>query len=180
MSNPLNRNLGTVAAFWGMFGVCGVLLYAVWRMLGHVQEGFLHSFEVSHYALMIPWLFFMAYSEGYKGFQKSFSPRVAARACFLKDNSTWLRALLAPIFCMGFFDSTRKRKIVIWVLLVMVTAFVILFQYISQPWRGILDLGVVVGLSWGVAATLIYFFRYWFGTESGDPEIPEASANAKI
>lgn len=73
---------------------------------------------------------------------------------------------------MGFFDSTKKRKIVLYVLLTMVTAFVILFQFIPQPWRGILDLGVVLGLSWGVAATLVYFFKYWFGATNGDPEVP--------
>lgn len=172
MPNYLNSQIGTVAAIWGITGVCAVLLYAVWRMLGHVQEGFQHSLGIAHYALLFPWLFFMVYSEGYKGFQKSFSPRVAARACYLKTNSTWVRTIFAPMFCMGFFDSTRKRKIVLWVLLTMVTAFVVLFQFISQPWRGILDLGVVLGLSWGVIATLAFFFHYWFGKANGDPEVP--------
>lgn len=115
----------------------------------------------------------MGYSEGYKGFQKSFSPRVAARANYLRDHATWIRAIFAPAFCMGFFDSTRKRKIVLWVLLIAVTSFVILFQFIPQPWRGVLDLGVVFGLSWGLIATLVFFFKYWLGDDSNaDPEIP--------
>jgi len=127
-----------------------------------------------HYAVLVPWLFFMVYSEGYKGFQKGFSPRVAARANYLRDHATWIRAIFAPVFCMGFFDSTKKRKIVLWALLIMVTSFVILFQYIPQPWRGILDLGVVVGLSWGLMATLIYFAKFWFVKGSStDPEIPD-------
>lgn len=129
---------------------------------------------VQHYAVLVPWLFFMVYSEGYKGFQKGFSPRVAARANYLRDHATWIRAIFAPVFCMGFFDSTKKRKIVLWALLIMVTSFVILFQYIPQPWRGILDLGVVVGLSWGLMATLIYFAKFWFVKGSStDPEIPD-------
>lgn len=143
------------------------------RMFRQVSEGFEHPLGVAHYAVMIPWLFFMLYSEGYKGFQKGYSPRVAARANYLRDHSTLLRAILAPLFCMGFFHSTKKRKIVICCLLVGVTSLVVLFQYIPQPWRGVLDLGVVLGLSWGILATVFFFFKYWFGDSStADPEVP--------
>ena len=173
MTKHLNPLIGSIAALWGILGVSTLLFFAVMRMIGHVREGFEHTFDWRHYALLVPWLFFMVYSEGYKGFQKGFSPRVAARACYLKQNATWLRAILAPVFCMGFFDSTRKRKIVVCVLLIAVTCLVILFQQIPQPWRGVLDLGVVAGLSWGLIATWVFFFRYWFGDgTTADPEIP--------
>lgn len=174
MTKHLSPSIGSIAAFWGIIGVSAILLMAVSRMLGHVLEGFLeYEMGLPHYALLIPWLFFMVYSEGYKGFQKGFSPRVAARAYYLKSNATWLRALLAPLFCMAFFDSTRKRKIVVGCLLVGVTLLVVLFRQIPQPWRGVLDVGVVAGLSWGVVATWVFFFRYWFGDgETADPEIP--------
>ena len=167
------NSIGNIAAVWGVSGACLFLAIAVWRMFGRVIEGFEEPLGPVHYAVLVPWVLFMAYSEGYKGFQKSFSPRVASRAVYLRKHSTPLRAILAPVFCMGFFDSTRKRKIVIWVLLIGVTLLVILFNFIPQPWRGVLDFGVVVGLSWGVMATLICFFKYWFNEESKvDPEIP--------
>ena len=173
MPKHLSPWIGIVASLWGIAGACAILGFAILRMTGHVREGFEHSWGLAHYVLLVPWLFFMLYSEGYKGFQKGYSPRVAARANFLRKNATWIRTVLAPIFCMGFFDSTRKRKIVIWILLTMITAFVILFQYIPQPWRGILDLGVVLGLSWGLIATLVFFFKYWLVDDStADPEIP--------
>ncbi len=171
----LNGQIGNLAAIWGVAGACAILGFAIFRMLGHVIEGFQQPLNVTHYAVMIPWLFFMLYSEGYKGFQKGYSPRVAARANYLREHSTFVRAIFAPLFCMGFFHSTKKRKIVIWILLTGITLLVVLFQYISQPWRGVLDLGVVLGLTWGVVATLIFFFKYWFGDASAaDPEIPEA------
>lgn len=175
MQKLLGTKIGNVAALWGVIGACLVLAVAVWRMLGRVIEGFSEPLSAVHYAVLVPWILFMAYSEGYKGFQKSFSPRVASRAIYLRKHSTLLRAILAPVFCMGFFDSTKKRKIVIWVLLIGVTLLVILFNFIPQPWRGVLDFGVVVGLSWGITATLVYFVRYWFGDENMvDPEIPDS------
>jgi hypothetical protein len=173
VKNYLDRRIGNVAAIWGVAGACLILGFAVMRMFRQVSEGFAHPLNVSHYAVMVPWLFFMLYSEGYKGFQKGYSPRVAARAYYLRDHATLVRAILAPIFCMGFFDSTKKRKIVICCLLLGVTALVILFQFIPQPWRGVLDLGVVLGLSWGIVATLYFFLKYWFVDASvADPEIP--------
>lgn len=173
MPKYLNGIIGNVAAIWGIAGACTILAYAVLRMYGHVVEGFQQPLYAMHYIVLVPWLIFMLYSEGYKGFQKGYSPRVAARANYLREHSTWVRAIFAPIFCMGFFDSTKKRKIVIWCLLIGVTLLVILFQFIPQPWRGVLDLGVVVGLSWGILSTLYFFFKYWFrGLAGADPEVP--------
>ena len=155
-----------------------MLGFAIRRMAVQVTEGFSQPLHAAHYLVMVPWVAFMMYSEGYKGFQKGYSPRVASRAHFLRDHSTLMRALLAPIFCMGFFHSTRKRKIVISCLLVGVTILVLIFQNIPQPWRGVLDLGVVLGLSWGVLTTLYFFAVYWFTSEENsdsviaDPEIP--------
>jgi len=179
VSKYLNSQIGNVAAIWGVAGTCSILGVAIFRMLGHVREGFEHTFGWQHYALLIPWLFFMLYSEGYKGFQKGFSPRVAARAHYLKQHSTTVRAIFAPVFCMGFFHSTKKRKIVVWILLLAITCFVVMFQFVPQPWRGILDVGVVLGLSWGVIATLCFAFKYWFVDASeADPEMPIQARSA--
>ena len=173
----LGSTIGNLAAIWGVAGACTVLGFAIFRMAGHVVEGFGQLLHAIHYVVMVPWLFFMLYREGYKGFQKGYSPRVAARANYLRTHATPLRTIFAPLFCMGFFDSTKKRKIVIWILLLGIATLVILFQFIPQPWRGVLDLGVVLGLSWGVAATLFFFFKYWFGDASeADPEMPTRSA----
>lgn len=95
----------------------------------------------------------MAYSEGYRGFQCSFSPRVAERAVLLRAEPTPVRVLLAPLYCAGFFASTRRVQITAFAVTVGVIALVQLVHYLNQPWRGILDAGVVVGLGWGTIAT---------------------------
>ena len=107
----------------------------------------------------------MAYSEGYKGFQKSFSPRVVARARYLQNNPRPVHVLIAPLFCMGFFHATRRRMITAYVMTFAIVMAVILFNQISQPWRGILDAGVVVGLCWGIVSIMVYFFQSMTGDE---------------
>ena len=52
--------------------------------------------------------------------------------------------------------------------------FIIIAHQLPQPWRGILDLGVVVGLSWGLISILVYS---WIALTQEDfphsPELPE-------
>ena len=114
-----------------------------------------------HYLVLVSWAVFMAYSEGYRGFQRGYSPRVAARAVYLRRRSTLSRLLLAPLFCMGFFHAPRKRRITVIVLLILIASIVVFFQFIPQPWRGILDFGVIIGLSWGIIATLLFLAKFW-------------------
>ena len=101
----------------------------------------------------------MAYFEGYKGFQKGFSPRVAARLYFLLGNVTYKRFLLAPLFCLGFFDAERKRIIFIYCLTSVIFLMVKFVEQVPMPWRGILDVGVVVGLSWGLLSVTFYSIK---------------------
>lgn len=164
---------------WGLLGAIGILVYAITRMTGHVMEAFSMELGTWHYVTLVAWTLFMAYSEGYKGFQKSFSPRVAARAVYLRDKATWLRFFLAPFFSIGFFHTTRRKQITVIVLVIVISLIVIGFRQIPQPWRGVLDFGVVVGLSWGVLATLIYFFKFVFAEKVPyDPQVIEPSTGA--
>jgi hypothetical protein len=57
---------------------------------------------------------------------------------------------------MGLFQATRKRMIVSWGLLVAILIVVVLIRVLPQPWRGIIDGGVVAGLAVGILS-LIYF-----------------------
>ena len=172
----LNRTLGTVGTLWGVAGAITLLSFALTRMTKPMLEAFSGDYKLGiwHYVVGGLWVVFMGYSEGYKGFQKGYSPRVASRALYLRDKCTWVRLLLAPLFCLGFINSTRRRRIVVFVLLTVITLIVILFKYIPQPWRGVLDLGVVVGLSWGIIATLVFLVKFWMADEvTYDPEVVE-------
>lgn len=172
----LNRTLGTIGTIWGVAGAITLLSFALTRMTRPMMEAFSGKFELGiwHYAVAVLWAIFMGYSEGYKGFQKGYSPRVASRALYLRDKCTWLRLLLAPLFCLGFINSTKRRRITVFAILGVITLIVVLFKYIDQPWRGVLDLGVVIGLSWGIIATLVYLIKFWTAKEvTFDPEVVE-------
>ena len=114
------------------------------------------SMSKLHWLALAFSVIYMAYAEGYKGFHLGFAPRVVVRARYLADNPRALHVLLAPLFCMGYIYATRKRQIVSFALTVMIICFVLIARSMPQPWRGILDAGVVVGLSLGVLS-IAYF-----------------------
>lgn len=151
--------LGNVAFLWGLGGFFLLLFFAIYRLAPIAWSAIQQPLSVVQYALLIGNSLFMAHSEGYKGFQKAYSPRVVARAFYLREHATLPLALLAPFFCMTYFGAPRKRVIVSWCLTVAIVVLILIFQRLPSPWRGILDAGVVVGLTWGITATLIILFR---------------------
>lgn len=155
--------IGSLGSFWGVAGVSLLLSFAVYRLTVVAIDAFAFPFQWYHWLVLFGNIAFMAHSEGYKGFQKGFSPRVAARARYLKYNPRLSHVLVAPLFCMSYFFATRKRLVITYTLTLGIVLLVIIFHQISQPWRGILDAGVVVGLSWGIAS-LIWFAFAALGT----------------
>lgn len=158
--------LGIVALAWGTAGFALLLITALARLAGVAIESLEYDWAWFHYAVFAANLTVMAWFEGYRGFQRSYSPRFAARARHLLHHATPAQALLAPLACMGFLWATRRRLIVVWTLTVGIILIVAIYRALPQPWRGILDAGVFVGLGWGLLATL---FAVWAGVEV-DPE----------
>jgi hypothetical protein len=165
--------IGLFASLWAAVGICALLGTAIWRLSSRASEAL--RFELSHlqWILLVLWAFFMAYAEGFKGFQKSFSPRTAARIYHLASSTNLLHSLLAPFFGMGYFHATKRTKIVAYSLTIGITLLVILVRLIPQPWRGIIDAGVVVGLTWGVLSLIIFILRSFVkGKSDASPELP--------
>ena len=144
-----------LAAIWGVSGVILLLGAAVYRLFDYAIETFDQTLMWYHWLMIVLWTAFMLYSEGYKGFQKAFSPRVAARAKYLAKHASILQGILAPLFCMTFFHSTKKRLIVSWILTTFIVVFIILIKFLDQPYRGIVDIGVVLGLSYGIITIIV-------------------------
>ena len=101
----------------------------------------------------------MAYLEGYRGFQQGFSPRAAARVRHLRDHASWLETVLAPLFVMSYFHAHRRRQIISLLLTSLIICLVLVVRLIPQPWRGIIDLGVVAGLTWGVLSLAVCVWK---------------------
>jgi hypothetical protein len=165
--------LGSLAAIWGFSG--SVLLFgsAIDRLSQISWQMFSQPLSVYHWAALVFSLVFMGFYEGYRGFQRGFSPRVAARIHYLSHHVTPLRLLLAPLFCMGFFHIQRKRQIVTICLTLGIIVLVQLVHQLVQPWRGIVDAGVVLGLVWGIVSLGIFTLQAFFSTDfNHSPETP--------
>jgi len=149
-----------VIACWGVLGVLGLVARAIVRLaplaIEPIEMGML---SLPLWALYIGWILFNAYAEGYRGFQRSFSPRVVARAVHLGHNPRVLHVALAPLFCMGLFHAKRRRLIAAWSLLIGIVMLIVLIRLIPQPWRGIVDAGVVVGLVWGELSIIVIAYQ---------------------
>jgi hypothetical protein len=85
--------------------------------------------------------------------------------------------LLAPLFCMGLFHATRRRLMVAWISVVLIVGVVIAVRTVPQPWRGIIDGGVVVALIWGIGSIAYYVARVLAGHEHDYPsDVPTTPA----
>lgn len=146
-------------ASWGVVGVLLLLAQATYRLGTLALEAHQMSLTQTQWVVSGAWIVLNAYAEGYRAFQKRFSPRVVVRALHLARNPTALRILLAPAYCMAFFDATRRAKTLAWATVAMILSFIILLQRVPQPWRGIVDGGVVIALIWGSLAILFLFLR---------------------
>jgi hypothetical protein len=165
MSAPTTEALGApplsrVALYWGVGGVAMLLVQAVARLtpiaLEPLRRGGLGTMEAATY---LAWVLVSLYSEGYRGFQKGFVPRVVGRAYFLARAPRPIFILLAPLFCMGLVHARPRRLVTSWMVVLLVTGAVLLVRSLPYPWRGIIDGGVVAGLAYGLASLVVSFVR---------------------
>ena len=168
--------IGILGVLWGFAGIVALLLSAVIRLSYTSVELLDAEIHGYHWALLTSNMVFMAYSEGYRGFQCHFAPRTAARLRYLLHHPSPLRVLLAPLFCMAFFDAPRRRLWTNYGLTLGIVCMVLLVHYaVTQPWRGIVDAGVVAGLIWGLLSVLM---TSWLALSRRDyPISPELAAD---
>jgi len=170
-----------MAATWGAVGFVWILLDAVFRLAALAAPPLRAGLSPVEWLALLAFVVFMAYVEGYRGFQRSFAPRAAARARFLYDHPSWLAGLLAPLFCMGFFQATRRALLVAWVGTALIMLLVFALRAVPQPYRAIVDAGVVVGLSWGAMAFIACLAREFLTAGTGVlPEVPPAVAAGRL
>ena len=141
-----------MGATWGAVGVTGVLVFAIVRIGPRALAAYTAGLDSTQWIVAIVFAVFMAYSEGYRGFQLRFSPRTAARVRYLRDRPDLLRSLLAPLFAMGFFHANRRTRTVAYGVSLGIVVLVLLVRWLEQPWRGIVSMGVVLGLTWGTVS----------------------------
>lgn len=144
--------LGTIAAAWGVGSLILLLAFAVGRLAPIARESVSQQLEWHHWAALVLNAGFMAYAEGYRGFQRGMAPRIIGRAAELAHSPSIARTILAPAYCYGVIDAPTRQVIARISLMLMVIAFIMAVRALSPPWRGLLDVGVILGLSWGIVS----------------------------
>lgn len=146
---------------------------AIYRLTPRALEALGMELTPLHWVFLVVFTLFMLVAEGYRGFQKKFSPRTAARVKHLHDHPRALHVALAPAFCMGYFHAKKKTKITAICLTVGIILLVILVRFLPQPWRGLVDFGVVLGLSYGIASFIAFTIKAFSPSGSEhSPEVP--------
>lgn len=164
-------------AWWGVAGVVAILLNAVVRMVPLVAELGDHSLASFERVVLVGWVAMMVVAEGYRGFHRQFSPRVVARALYLAAHPRPWLVVVAPLYCIGLVHATRRRLITSWILTLAITAIVIAVRRVAQPWRGIIDAGVVAGLGIGILSIGYFVVRASGGHPMPvPPDVPGATA----
>lgn len=144
---------------WSVGGVLLLLAQALWRLTPIALQPLRDGMTGLQWSVYFGWILVNGYAEGYRAFQLRFSPRVVARALHVARHPRPLHVALAPLFCMSFFHATSRGRAAAWGVTLGVVAAILVIRLLPQPWRGILDAGVVVGLGWGAAALIVSAVR---------------------
>ena len=160
---------------WGVAGVIAFLMLAVFRLTPNVLELELFAMDWWHWLSLVLFVPYMIYAEGYKGFHRNFSPRVVLRAHHLLSKPKPVLVIFAPVYAMGYFHATDKRKRVSFILTAALLVLILIVRNFTQPWRGIIDAGVVFGLSVGVMSLFYYWVKILMGKSIDfiSPDLPE-------
>lgn len=177
-SEPKVTALGRAAAIWGLIGVVAFLGRAVVGLAPLAIEPVVEGMTPLQWVCYVGFIGFMGYTEGYRGFQKGFSPRVVVRAEWIAKYGRevpWTLPL-APVVCMGWIFASKRRLIGSWAVTLGVVGLVMLVRQLSQPWRGIVDGGVVVGLTWGMISVVVFAIKALNGNPPDkDPQMPKGA-----
>lgn len=162
----------SLTSVWGITGIVVLLGNTILKLASIVAQG-LSDYPVTawQWLLLLVWVVFMAWTEGYQGFQRGYSRRVVIRALQLSNEPAMLPRLLAPAVCMGLLFAPRGRLLFSWTLVLGIGVVVVAMRLMPQPWRAIVDAGVVAGLSWGLIAILVYFVNAMRGVPVPAPVI---------
>jgi hypothetical protein len=166
--------VGRLVLLWGVLGVAALVAQPLVRLSSIVLEALRGGLTPVQWVALAVWVLVNAHAEGYRGFHRRFSPRVVARAAYLARHPRPAWVALAPLFCMSLFHASRRGRWVARGLVVGVVVLVIAVRQLAQPWRGIVDAGVVVGLGLGLVSLLWHLARYWLGHPPSVPaDLPD-------
>ena len=160
---------------YAVLPVVALLSFAVYRLFPIAMQPLRDDPSAGTWVAYAVSVVLMAWAEGYRGFHQQFSPRVVVRGLHL-SRRRGIYLALAPAVAMGWVYATRRRLITSWSLTFGIVLLVVLMHLLDQPWRGVVDAGVVVGLGWGILSILYFLGRAALGSAHAVPADMPAAA----
>lgn len=155
---------------WGVGGVLMLLGMAVIKLTPPSLEAFNFTLSWYHWLVLVLNTAIVLYFKGYRALHLALAPRIAARAVHLSQNPSLKRVLLAPFFCMGYFDIIKRKKIATYAMTVGMVALIMLVRTFPQPMRGVVDLAVTGGLAMGFLSLVLRTAQaFWIGSFDYSP-----------
>ena len=145
-----------VIVAWGVVPVLALLGQAIWRLTPLAVEPVANGEQPRALGLVCRVGAVQHVHGRLSRLPKGFSPRVVVRALHLARHPRPIHVALAPLFCMSLFHASKRGLAHAWGVLGMVVVLVTLVRALPQPWRGIIDGGVVIGLGWGAVAIIVH------------------------
>jgi hypothetical protein len=168
--------LGWIGFGWGLVGVIALLGSALWRLTPLSLEAIELGLTGWQWAILVGWVALNAHAEGYRGFHRRFSPRVVARALHLRAHPQPGWVVIAPLFCMSLVGASARGMKVARIVSASILTLVLIVRSLDQPWRGIIDAGVVVGLGLGTLSLLGFLAGALLGRPpSIDPDLADSA-----
>ena len=154
--NEKSSFAGTIGAIWGIVGWVVIPGYAVYKLSKPVTELIFTDLAWYHWVAMVLFGTILFYFKAYRGFQRIIAPRIAVRARYLRTHPRPIWLLLAPLFCMGFFHIIRRKQIITILMTVAMVTLIFLVRLLPSPWRGIVDVSILLALGWGALSIIWY------------------------
>ncbi len=149
-----------LAAAWAVVGVAVMLLEAIVRLgargLDTLRAEPLGAWEWATFALVSGSL---VYFEGYRALHRRYMPKVAERVMALARGAGPSVVVPAPLHALALWGVERSALVRAWAGVALIVVAVLVVRALPAPWRGIVDAGVALALSVGLASFVVRVAR---------------------
>ncbi|MDT8305882.1 MAG: hypothetical protein RRC07_08100 [Anaerolineae bacterium] len=156
MEDELTKWAGVAGAIWGVGGVLLLVAVAMVKLAAPATEALSSPLRWFHWLAILLSVATLLYGKGYRGFYRTLAPLVGTRAAHLRAQPTAVRVLLAPLYCMGYFHSERRQQVVVVAMTAAMVGLIFLMRSLAQPWRGIVDTGIIAALAMGCGSIVLW------------------------
>ena len=144
---------GRLAEGWALLGVSFVFLKSAMQLGVRGVVTMLSGMTTGEWMAFIVITALFVYGEGVRALQMKYMPYVLRRIAQLPGESA-VNQILAPLYAFSLIGAERRVLVKAWAGTAAIVAAVIIVRQFSEPWRGIVDFGVAMALTWGLIALL--------------------------